>query len=50
MDMQLWNYTYKAAPMTKLSDINTWFRCLFAWQKCGSTHHLPKSVAIICSW
>jgi hypothetical protein len=23
MDMQLWNYTYKAAPMTKLSDINT---------------------------
>ncbi len=50
IDKWLLNYTYKAASMTKLSDINIWFHCLFAWQKCGSMHRQPKSVAIICSW
>jgi hypothetical protein len=49
IDKRLLNYTYKAAPMTKLSDISIRFRRLFAWRKCGSMHHPPKSVAIICS-
>jgi hypothetical protein len=44
INKRLLNYTYKAASMTFLPD-----RRLFAWQKCGSTHRPPKSVAIIRS-
>ena len=49
IDMKLSNYTYKAAPLTKLSDINIRFRRLYAWRLCGSKHRPPKSVSAIRS-